>query len=255
MARLADGGLSRPEWLAILVIISVRRFVDPGLVRDVSEALDKLLDEVLQPATAPTVLEVKNEMRRACCYHEKVVNAIVPSLPTMIALYTHFSARQKGSGGGKRGDKLMSASEWVGFCEAMLPGECTATYLSERDLQRVFLKSRTHCIDPIHGNRRLRFRNLTFEDFVEAVIRVSMLAPLPTAEDLDEWGVSNAVEWYKELLDDAENADAWDDVCDAARAQREQWQRPEQLPSNTKDVAHRLKHLLAFIESRAERHI
>lgn len=50
-----------------------------------------------------------------------------------------------------------------------LPGN-PAEYLSERDLQRCFVKSRMRVIDPIHGKRRLRFRNHTFEDFMEVCL-------------------------------------------------------------------------------------
>jgi len=59
--------LNRHEWLEALVRMSVARFVAPGVVTDVSDALRMLLEELMKPNLEPIVLQDSNVFRRACC--------------------------------------------------------------------------------------------------------------------------------------------------------------------------------------------
>ena len=47
--------------------MSVARFVAPGVVTDVSDALRMLLEELMKPNLEPIVLQDSNVFRRACC--------------------------------------------------------------------------------------------------------------------------------------------------------------------------------------------
>ena len=218
MRRLSDTGLSRPEFLAVLVGVAIKRYVDAGALTDVSEALNELLSAVIAPRVAVHVSEPKQEARRLACYAEPVVRALISKLQTLRAAFLHYSpkGRREGAtaGDARKEAALLNPSEFIALCRALLPGDCYS-YLSERDLQRIFLKARMRVIDPIGGKRRLRVHNLNFEDFVEAFVRVALVVPNPGPRDLTEIGVRSALEWYEVMTSPATDADLWSDFCEA----------------------------------------
>ena len=64
--------------------------------------------------------------------------------------------------------------------EDLLPGsrlDPKNRYLSERDLCRAFLRSRMRVVDVMRGRGFSRCRNLGFEDFLEALVRVALMVP------------------------------------------------------------------------------
>ena len=205
-ARLSDTGLSRPEWLSMLTAIAIKRFVETGDTPDVSEALQRLLGDVLAPRLPTHVLESRNHARRLACYKEAVVDALLPQLHTMHTVFAFYCTLRKDDS--RKEEGMMSPSELLALCEDLLPGSCYE-YLSERDVQRIFLTSRMRVIDPIHGKRRSRFRNLNFEDFMEGFVRLALITPVPTSADLAQMGVESAVEWYKHILK-PESTELWD---------------------------------------------
>ena len=104
----------------------------------------------------------------------------------------------------------------------------------------------------IHGAHRLRFRNLTFVDFMEAMVRVSLLVPTPSPADLLDWGVKSAVGWYDELLL-PDNTEAWEDACKKMRQRRDD--QACELGSaslSARDVASQLKALLGYVMAHQE---
>ena len=229
------------------------QFVESGETADVSEALDKLITSIIIPQLGPHLREARNDARRASCYTERAALAMQPQMISLRTVFAFYSTLCLASNGGSaRKEALMlSPKELVAMCEDLLPGPKDANspacfeYLSERDLQRVFLTSRMRVIDPINvspcrllhvlhpfvedlvltdihshlaliyavlgwqGKRRLRFRNLQFEDFLEAFVRIALLTPVPSGDDLQELGVASAVEWY-EQMEQPENSELWD---------------------------------------------
>ena len=85
------------------------------------------------------------------------------------------------------------------------------TDLSLRDGQRVFLQSRMRVVDVLKGRHAVKAMNLGFEDFMEAIVRIAMLAPIPTDADLKARlppHRRSAVAFFQDMLR-PENHDEW----------------------------------------------
>ena len=166
-------GLSRPEFLQVIVGVAVRRHVATGETPDVSDAVGMLLRDVIAPAMPPHVLddaeETSREMRRSVCYTEAVTRRLEPLVPMCKQLFLFYSGlRQRDS---RKERKLLAIEEFAAMMADTLPGLEQARYCSERDLQRCFLRSRMRVIDVVWGKRARMARNLGFEDFMEVRAR------------------------------------------------------------------------------------
>lgn len=152
---MSDSGLSRPEWLQTLVGVAIKRFVESGSTADVSEAVGKLMRGVVIPRLPPHLLEERNDVRRLACYSEAALEALSTRLASLRNVFAFYCKLDKHDT--TKESQLLSPKEFVAMCEDVLPGpdEGGGTppcylYLSERDLQRIFLTSRMRLIDPIH---------------------------------------------------------------------------------------------------------
>lgn len=116
--RMKDTGLSRPEFVAVLVGMAIKRFVeaeDETRVADVSIALQRLLGEIIRPRLAKHVLFEPNEFRSSACYREVVISKLTPKLPMMKSLFDFYSQLSKEDS--RMEEKLMSCEEFVALCE------------------------------------------------------------------------------------------------------------------------------------------
>ena len=124
-------GLSRPELLQVLVGVAVRRHLETGQTGDVSEAVRRLLHEVIEPAMPrhvwdpPAVrgdppLSDANELRRFACYSEAVTRRLEPHVPNCKILFGVYSGLRRRDTRKER--KLLSLVEFVAIMEDTLPG-------------------------------------------------------------------------------------------------------------------------------------
>ena len=86
-------------------------------------------------------------------------------------------------------NKIVSYSDWMEFMKRfnLIADDCT-----ERDATLCFVWSRMRTIDEENAKSRLKMQHLAFEDFLEAICRLSGLLALPTDDDLSDFGHPHA---------------------------------------------------------------
>ena len=92
--------------------------------------------------------------------------------------------------------KLCDLTEWRAFMRAM---DFIGPDLTERDAMLCFANARMDVIDGQSSKGAVKETNLTFEGFLEAVVRLSVLKALPTDEEIFVAGFSDAGAFLKHL--------------------------------------------------------
>jgi hypothetical protein len=168
--------LSRVEFMAALVQIAIKRFVDTKAMDDVSEALARFLSEDIL-AKLKSTHAPPNDFRLRHLYTREVDEVIGPRLGSLRAVFEALVGRGK-----LRRLKLLSLIEWLAFLRA---ANITGADVSERDAALCFVWSRMYVANDRTENGTLRQEALPFEGFLEALCRVSTLKALPTDAELD----------------------------------------------------------------------
>jgi hypothetical protein len=136
--------LSRIEFLAALVHLGINRYVLPGVVSDVSEALSKLLQEDVEARLPAEIFEEANHFRTHFCYREDVSETLAKHEVSLRRLFMGISASDGGEVGQKHMASLCSFSEWqmfVKLCKLIGPD------LTERDAKLSFAWARMAVIN------------------------------------------------------------------------------------------------------------
>jgi len=183
--------LSRVEFLGALVHVALYKYINNGEVKDVSEAVQRLLTRDIRPH--PTVIMDPDKFRREYCYTEGVTRALARREASLRCIFAGVS------GGGRTGAaaQLISLSEWTAFLEAI--GFIGAD-LTLRDACFAFVWSRMGVVNGREGRGYLRESGLPFEGFLEVLCRISVLKAVPTDEEIEAAGQSNAgtyLAWLK----------------------------------------------------------
>ena len=121
--------------------------------------------------------------------------------------------------------------DWLRCCrELRLLGGGQGLTLREATL--CFTRSRTHVVDEAREHSRRRMIHLSFEDFIECLVRTGLRLPVPTDEEIREAGCADAAEFVLQLRDNDEAHSKF--AAEAAT-------RPAQPPGRC------VEHLLAVI--------
>lgn len=174
--------LSRIEFLAALVHLGINRYVLPGVVSDVSEALSKLLQEDVEARLPAEIFEEANHFRTHFCYREDVSETLAKHEVSLRRLFMGISASDGGEVGQKHMASLCSFSEWqmfVKLCKLIGPD------LTERDAKLSFAWARMAVINGASEQGAVKESNLPFEGFLEACCRLAVLKSLPTDAEIE----------------------------------------------------------------------
>ena len=165
---------SRTEFLVALVHIAINKYVLSGRMSDVSDAISKLFTVDIQPRIGVSI-PVPDFFRYRHAYTEDVDKVLRKNYESLTALFSALCDGAKGAAG------LLSLSVWLAFLRnAYLLGED----ISERDGMLCFLWSRMVVIDDKTIKGHMKWQNLAFEGFMEALCRVARLKALPTEEEI-----------------------------------------------------------------------
>lgn len=188
--------LNRREWIQVLVQIAIMRYVMPGVIADVSTAVQALFIEYLLPNADPTVAQPSDATRELLCYNEEVDNVLRRHEDALRMLYTRTTALAGASISGGLANKLASISNWRAFLSQVgLVGlDC-----NEREATLCFVRSRMNIVDEQNDKSRIKWTHLSFEDFCEALCRVAVIKALPTDEEVEAAGCSNAAQYLLNL--------------------------------------------------------
>ena len=213
----SDRQLSRAEFVAALVKLSIERYVfskqnPKNPLKDVSDALEKIFSENISVALAQPApgflmpkIPMPDEFRESVCYTEemsKTLKALAPSIRVMFGGLAQVSFQRsrthppklpvpKKSKKETRVDEheqtitwivvpgLVSYKDWCQFITALkLKG------VAQREAALCFVYSVMCVIDPTTDEGGIRERSLPFEGFLEALVRLATTLPIPTDEQL-----------------------------------------------------------------------
>ena len=91
---------------------------------------------------------------------------------------------------------LMSFNEWMSLCECL---QLIDVVFSRRSAVLCFVWSRMRVVDEARGASRLKMIHLSFEDFLEAIVRMSTMKALPDDEEMASAGSTDAGRHLLEL--------------------------------------------------------
>jgi hypothetical protein len=191
--------LNRREFLQVLVSVAVMRYVLPGELEDVSTAVQCLMVEDLGPLADPHVFRPPNLSREALCYNEDVDGVLRRHEGALRMLYARCCVLEGVSMEGGLSNKLVSFPSWKRFLNAF---KLIDVDLTERDATLCFVWARMHTVDEQNDKSRSKWTHLSFEDWLEALCRLSVLKALPTDEEIGEAGCDDCGTYMLQLLRD-----------------------------------------------------
>ena len=196
--------LDRQEFIQVLVRIALERYVKTKEILDVSDALETLCRTIDERLPEPARQD-SNLFRERYCYLRQVDMVLRKHLKTLKSLFTRYADLSEGQGDAIQealdSAEMMSIREWMAMISHL--GFFESGQLSYYEAKQIFTWARIRGIRDNSQASLIKLRNLYFEDFMEAIIRLSMVVALPTDEDLSELGVTDAGEYLISLAKDS----------------------------------------------------
>ena len=197
--------LNRQEFLQLLVRVAYARYIMTGQVHDVSDAVRMVVEQDVLSNVAPECLHDLNTFREHYCYLEEVDHVLRRHETSLRALYKEFSKDLDPSRVLEKTYVVMGYDEWIGFLQSvhvidMGFGETSTQFCSHRHGTLAFVWSRMAVIGSEEDDAVvLKTQNLLFEDFLEALVRVSTMVGWPTDAEIEEAGYTDAGEFLLNL--------------------------------------------------------
>ena len=165
----------------MLVRAAVMRRPNRG---DVAAALGELLSTDILPrmrAVEPLAMQPPNAFRQQHCYTRDVTKVLERHGEALRVLYDFYA---HGTGGGANAFKdksLLGMDEWMSLLHDF---DLLDTQLTERDATRCFVYARLRAIKESTTKGRAKLLQLSFEDSLEAIVRLATFKALPTDADV-----------------------------------------------------------------------
>jgi len=172
--------LSRHEFLTCLVRLAVMKYVMPGLTSDVSDALNSLFVNNINPHLDPTIFASPDDFRRNHLYQPAVAATLMKHEVSLRNLFNVMARVARPSTAKKLG-LLVGLQQWKDFTRRL---ELIDHDLTERDTTLSFVCSRMVVIDSCTERGMVKDNTLPFEGFLEALCRAAMLKAWPTADEV-----------------------------------------------------------------------
>ena len=160
---------SRCEFYAALVAISIKKYVEPKIIPDVSEAFEKFMETDILPRLKKTHAS-PTSFRLRHLYTQQVDEILKPRLPSLRIVFEGLVSRSKSAPG--RRHKLLSLQDWCAFLKGANLSGRDAT---ERDVTLCFVWSRMCVADERTEMGHLREEMIPFEGFLEVRSRLMHL--------------------------------------------------------------------------------
>jgi hypothetical protein len=208
--------LNRQEFLQCIVRCAIAVYIKKGGSGDVSDAVNQLcLNNLLSnmQKKCPGALQSSNAFRTRFCYIESVSVVLEQNMASLKALYENYAEVSQQMNDTLRDDDLMSIGEWMAFINHM--GLVESRQLSTQQAKSIFLWSRIRSVGSNSDKEEIKLRHLTFEDFLEALVRMSTMLAFPTMIEIEDVGAANAGEFLLAMQQD--NPKAYIDFLDTHR--------------------------------------
>jgi hypothetical protein len=175
-------GINRQEFVQLLVHAACMRYVlhDGRQIDDVPSALELLFEADVLPSCNPEMLDDPSDFRRDHCYTEQTDEVLRKHEPSLRLLYEH-AAYGDGAIGGLLSRKLLDLGEWRFLLDRL---GLVDWQFEERSVRNTFVRSRMRVVSESASRGRAKLLQLSFEDFCEALVRMSRLKALPTDADV-----------------------------------------------------------------------
>lgn len=262
-----DNQLSRAEFVSAIVKTAIERFVKTkrtpkNEIDDVSDGVEKLFRELLQPALAQPLpgcsqpkLPLPDTFREEHCYKEAMTDVLdrhAPSLRVLFACLAKVSFERSRScpptlpKPTRNRQVKRGRSQWI-----VVPGFVTYEMWTllitrglqfkgpkGRDLSLCFIYSIMCVIDGQSDEGQVKERHLSFEDFLETLVRLAALVALPTDDMLAAAEITHAGAFLESV--DVGTMDA------LIQAQQVEWgSAPD--PTTAGEMPRRVDHLIDLI--------
>ena len=198
-----DKALNRQEFLQVLVRCAVNIYVNRKVVNDVSDSVSRLCSDNMTRNMAkrcPSALQSSNAFRARFCYIEATSLVLEANIKSLRALYDNYAEVSRVVGDTLRDDSLMSIGEWLGFVTQI--GLIESRQITATQAKQVFLWSRIRSVDSNSDKSEVRLRHLFFEDFLEALVRMSTMMAFPTKIEIEDVKAKNAGEFLHAMQAD-----------------------------------------------------
>lgn len=158
--------LNRSEFLQVIVRMAIAAY--PSLpasaaVSQLCESWGRLLP--------PEALHKRDEFRRKHCYVPLMDAALVRHETTLRALFAKYAKVNRDRTDELQSDRLVSCGEWLSLIHDL--GMVRTRQTAPFPAKLIFLWSRLRCADRVGIPSERRMRGLSFEDFLEALVRLS----------------------------------------------------------------------------------
>ena len=191
--------LSRLEFYSALIHLAIRKYVMDGTIPDVSDAVERLvvtdiLDGATASGSASGLFIDANDFRKRIAYTKEVHQVLVAREPSLKNIFGALCERGHTAKRAPMG--RLALEDWLDFFNRV---ELIDFDLTSRDAALSFLWARMVVANYQTVEGRRREFTLTFEDFMEAMCRMSSLKALPTADELKAAGCTHAGQWVDEM--------------------------------------------------------
>ena len=209
--------------------------------RTVAGAVAQLCDDIKQNAP-PECHQNSNTFRKHRCYNEFTDAALRKHEGSLRRIFEVYAAGNRDINDKLQDHSMMSVGEWCEFLKHI--GLFDMGQVSQFGAKIIFKWSLIRTARNYEASSLLKLRNMYFEDFLEALVRVACVMALPNDEEIEEAKALDAGEFLLELVSSGESGE----LNEFVEARRIGWvHEPRQS-------AHRcVSHLLALIMRTVER--
>ena len=198
-----DQRLERSQFLQVLVLIAMAKYCRPKTTTCVKEAatcLRHLMVEVITPKVTKSAASIRaytpNIFRREVLYTQgidRVFKRNEPSLRRLFTVACHLDESDNLT--------MMSYATWTAFLRLF---RLRPQDLTEDEALKAFIGSRMLVVDELEPASKTKRAHLTFEDWLEALVRIAPLKAFPTDEEiaaaaLESNAADNAAEYLLRL--------------------------------------------------------
>lgn len=232
--------LNRSDFFHCLIQLAVMRYVKPNELLDVGEAVHRLLSHDVCP-NVHLSLSDGNAFRRTHCYVEQTDDVLDRHVHAIRAIFLGYSRESDGS------LPLMGLSLWKCLLSDVV---LIDDYFTDRESTLAFIGSRMRVIDERDPITAKKISHLTFEDFLEALVRVADMKVLPTQEDVRTSPFDDVGFYYLDIVSRGPDSySAWVRSCRARVEQLniERRERGEPESSERQTIQRALESLLIII--------
>ena len=197
--------LCRHEWVQLLVRLAVLRELDVDEkdepTGDVAGAVEAFCTHL--KANLPAIILLNNDdFRSKFCYQEQtdwVLRQHEPFLRSFFAIYA--SAGQPSRNMKLVSNALLSIGEWIEMLTNV--GLIEMGLVTVNVAMKAFSMSQLRSSNDYSTKQEVRFRQLGFEDWLEALVRIAYVIALPTLDEVHETAAKDGGDFLLALyLDD-----------------------------------------------------